>query len=67
MGHGGHGHIAGQFGVGTVIAGLVPGDEAAKLAELQAGGRKVGAAAASPERRRVRRWFPGRAAVLGQR
>ncbi|MFH8389219.1 heavy metal translocating P-type ATPase [Streptomyces sp. NPDC018036] len=33
--------IAGQLGVDTVVADVLPGDKAAKVAELQAGGRKV--------------------------
>lgn len=33
--------IAGQLGIDTVIAEVLPGDKAAKIAELQAGGRKV--------------------------
>ncbi|MEU6726539.1 heavy metal translocating P-type ATPase [Nonomuraea wenchangensis] len=33
--------IAGHLGIDTVIAEVLPGDKAAKVAELQAGGRKV--------------------------
>jgi Cu2+-exporting ATPase len=33
--------IAGQLGIDTVIAEVLPGDKAAKIAELQRGGRKV--------------------------
>ncbi|HYT78556.1 MAG TPA: heavy metal translocating P-type ATPase [Actinomycetota bacterium] len=33
--------IAGELGVDTVIAEVLPGDKAAKVAELQRGGRKV--------------------------
>ncbi|WP_084965955.1 heavy metal translocating P-type ATPase [Thermoactinospora rubra] len=33
--------IAEQLGIDTVIAEVLPGDKAAKIAELQAGGRKV--------------------------
>ncbi|MEO5975328.1 MAG: copper-translocating P-type ATPase [Ilumatobacteraceae bacterium] len=33
--------IAGQLGIDTVIAEVVPGDKAAKIAELQAAGRRV--------------------------
>ncbi|TWE27426.1 heavy metal translocating P-type ATPase [Prauserella muralis] len=33
--------IAGQLGIDTVIAEVLPGDKAAKIAELQHGGRKV--------------------------
>jgi P-type Cu2+ transporter len=33
--------IAGQLGVGTVIAEVLPGDKAAKVAALQTAGRKV--------------------------
>jgi Cu2+-exporting ATPase len=33
--------IAGQLGIDTVIAEVLPGDKAAKIAELQAGGRRV--------------------------
>ncbi|MFJ2028120.1 heavy metal translocating P-type ATPase [Streptosporangium sp. NPDC087985] len=35
------GRIARQLGIDTVIAEVSPGDKAAKVAELQAGGRKV--------------------------
>ncbi len=35
------GRIAGQFGVDTVIAEVLPGDKAAKVASLQADGNKV--------------------------
>src|SRR3546814_9156972 len=33
--------IAQQLGIDTVIADVLPGDKAAKIAELQRGGRKV--------------------------
>jgi P-type Cu2+ transporter len=33
--------VAAQIGIGEVIAGVLPGDKAAKIAELQAQGRKV--------------------------
>ncbi len=33
--------IAGQLGIDTVIAEVLPGDKAAKIAELQRGGRRV--------------------------
>ncbi|SEL49671.1 heavy metal translocating P-type ATPase [Nonomuraea pusilla] len=33
--------IAGRLGIDTVIADVLPGDKAAKIAELQRGGRKV--------------------------
>jgi Cu2+-exporting ATPase len=33
--------IAGRLGIGTVIAEVLPGDKAAKIAELQRGGRRV--------------------------
>ncbi|HVT75801.1 MAG TPA: heavy metal translocating P-type ATPase [Acidimicrobiales bacterium] len=33
--------IAGQLGIDTVIADVLPGDKAAKIAELQAAGRRV--------------------------
>jgi Cu2+-exporting ATPase len=33
--------IAGQLGIDTVIAEVLPGDKAAKISELQRGGRKV--------------------------
>jgi Cu2+-exporting ATPase len=33
--------IAGELGIDTVIAEVLPGDKAAKIAELQGGGRKV--------------------------
>ncbi|WP_051718225.1 heavy metal translocating P-type ATPase [Streptomyces megasporus] len=34
-------HIAARLGIDTVIAEVLPGDKAARIAELQAGGRKV--------------------------
>jgi P-type Cu2+ transporter len=33
--------IAGQLGIGTVIADVLPGDKAVRIAELQRGGRQV--------------------------
>jgi P-type Cu2+ transporter len=35
------GRIADELGIDTVIAEVLPGDKAAKIAELQAGGHRV--------------------------